>query len=219
MVKAIASGNGDLVGIEIDPRGRRPRRGRAAAGHGARGGHRGLSPGRRAAAGAHGRDHGRARRARAAGLLERALPGGRRAGDAARPPARRGPAHGAAARVPPAARAARGGARAGRGDPRRQGARRLLHGVLQPHARSRCCTFCPDAAARPLPDLRRRGALGHRPARAHGRVPGPLPRARRRALADRRSRSRAPARRRVARPRRARAATSCARSCWRRTRR
>ncbi len=69
MVKAIASGNGDLVGIEIDPQAVDPDGGRAAAGHGARSGHRGLSPGRRAAAGAHGRDHRRARRARAAGLL------------------------------------------------------------------------------------------------------------------------------------------------------
>ena len=50
-------------------------------------------------------------------------------------------------------------------------------------------------AARPLAAVRRRGALGDPPHRAHPRVPGPLPRAGRGAVADRRRRPRGPARR------------------------
>ena len=50
----------------------------------------------------------------------------------------------------------------------------------------------PGRAARPVSDLRRRGAGRRDPDRAHARVPGRLPRARRRALADRRHRPRGP---------------------------
>ena len=48
------------------------------------------------------------------------------------------------------------------------------------------CRICADAEPRPVDDLRGRGARRRDPDRAHPRVPRPLPRARRRALADRR---------------------------------
>ena len=106
MVKAIASGNGDLIGIEIDPEAVDPdevellqdmvlaaiteafrqaaalQQERMGAITGGLGG-LGLP-----------------------GFSRRALPGGRLAGDAACPSARRGSANGSAPRVPPAARAA-----------------------------------------------------------------------------------------------------------------
>ena len=61
----------------------------------------------------------------------------------------------------------------------------------------------PRRAARPHADLRRRAAGRPHLARAHARVPRPLPRARRRALAARRRRAGAPAHRRAAAARRA----------------
>ena len=77
------------------------------------------------------------------------------------------------------------------------------------------CTICLDERRDTERDLRRRGAQRRDPDRAHARVPRPLPRARRRALADRRRRARGPA----ARPAlRARRSTASARSCWPRTR-
>jgi len=57
------------------------------------------------------------------------------------------------------------------------------------------CRICLDARRDPLADLRRRGALRHRLAGAHRRVPRALPRARRGALTDRRDRPRGPAHR------------------------
>ena len=62
------------------------------------------------------------------------------------------------------------------------------------------CEICDDDAPRPLADLRRRAARRRDPDRAHARVPRPLPRARRRALADRRHRPRGPEDRRAGRP-------------------
>ena len=95
-----------------------------------------------------------------------------------------------------------GGARARRGDPGGEGADRPVRGLLQPR-RGAALPDLPGRAARPLGDLRRRGAGGRDPDRAHARVPRPLPRARRRAVADRRRRSRGPEDRRAGRARRA----------------
>ena len=58
----------------------------------------------------------------------------------------------------------------------------------------------PRPAARPRADLRRRGAQGRRRDRAHPRVPGPLPRARRGDQPDRGHRPRRPAHPRAAGP-------------------
>ena len=113
------------------------------------------------------------------------------------------PAHRAAARLPPAARARRRGLRARRRDPRSEGEGRPLRGVLQP----RRGPALPDLLRpqpRPDDDLRGRGAGRRDPDRAHPRIPRPLPRARRRPLADRRGRRRGPEDRRAARPGRAR---------------
>ena len=93
-----------------------------------------------------------------------------------------------------------GGARARRRDRRGEGARPLLPRVRQPH-RGGAVRDLPRRAPRPHDDLRRRAAGRPRLARADGRVPRPLPRARRRALAARRRRARAPADRRAAAPR------------------
>ena len=54
------------------------------------------------------------------------------------------------------------------------------------------CTICADERRDADADLRRRGAGRRDPDRAHARVPRPLPRARRRAVADRRRRARGP---------------------------
>ena len=64
-----------------------------------------------------------------------------------------------------------------------------LRGLLQP-GRGPALHDLPRRAPRPRADLRRRGAGRRDPGRAHARVPRPLPRARRRALADRRRRAR-----------------------------
>ena len=55
------------------------------------------------------------------------------------------------------------------------------------------CRICRDTAARPVGDLRGRGAQGRRRDRADPRVPRPLPRARRRDQPDRGHRARRPA--------------------------
>ena len=72
------------------------------------------------------------------------------------------------------------------------------------------CRICQDERRDAGADLRRRGAGRRDPDRAHARVPRPLPRARRRAVADRRRRPRGPQARRALRARAGRAA--CARS-------
>ena len=63
------------------------------------------------------------------------------------------------------------------------------------------CRICQDERRDAQPHLRRRGARRRHPDRAHARVPRPLPRARRRAVADRRRRSRGPEDRRALRAR------------------
>ena len=110
------------------------------------------------------------------------------------------------------------GARAGRRDPRGQGEDRAVRGLLQPRRRA-ALPDLPGRAARRRAHLRRRGARRRHPDRAHARVPRPLPRARRRAVADRRRRPRGPQARRAA-TRVANAPTRrCARSCSPPTRR
>ena len=112
----------------------------------------------------------------------------------ARAPARHRPAHRAAARLPHPARVRRGGARAGRRHPRGQGDRGPVRGLLQPRRRGHL-PHLPGRAPRADHDLRGRGAERRDPDRAHQRVPRPLPRAGRRAVADRRRRPRGPAHR------------------------
>ena len=102
-----------------------------------------------------------------------------------------------------------GRARARAGDPGRQGEDHALRDLLQPR-RGPALRDLPRRAPRHRADLRRRGARRRDPDRAHARVPRPLPRARRRALADRRRRAGGPAAR-AALPR---AWTASARSCW-----
>ena len=63
------------------------------------------------------------------------------------------------------------------------------------------CRICLDERRDAAPDLRRRGARRRHPDRAHARVPRALPRARRRAVADRRRRPRGPEDRRALRAR------------------
>ena len=116
------------------------------------------------------------------------------------PAARHRQPHRAAARLPHPARLPGGRARARRRDPRGQGEDRALRGLLQPR-RGAALHDLPGRAPRPDVDLRRRGAGRRDPDRAHARVPRPLPRARRRAVADRRRRPRGPADRRALRPR------------------
>ena len=86
-------------------------------------------------------------------------------------------------------------------DRRGQGARPLLQRVRQPH-RGRDVRDLPRRAPRPHGHLRRRAAGRRRLARADGRVPRAVPRARRRALAARRRRPGRPAHRRADPPRR-----------------
>ena len=136
----------------------------------------------------------------------------RRAADA---PAERGPAHRAAARVPPAERAQGGGARPRPRARGGQGARPLLQRVREPD-RGRDLRDLPRRAARPHDRLRRRAARRPDLGRAHARVPRPLPRARRLALAARRRRAGAPAHRPSCSA--ASSATASRRSCSRRTR-
>ena len=128
--------------------------------------------------------------------------------------------HGAAARVPPAARRRRRGARARRRHPRGHREGRPVRDVLQP-GRGPALPALRGPAPRRRADLRGRGARRRDPDRAHARVPRPLPRARRRAVADRRHRPRGPQAVRAVRARaRARPPTRrCARSCSRPTRR
>ena len=136
----------------------------------------------------------------------------RRAADAA---ARNRLADGAAARVPhPRARRRTRPSRSRR-DRGGQGARPLLPRVRQPD-RGGALLDLPRHAPRPNGRLRRRAAGGRDLARADARVPRPLPRARRLALAARRRRARAPADRRAAAPRRR--GRDRPRSCSRRTR-
>ena len=103
--------------------------------------------------------------------------------------ARRRRPHRPAAGVPPAARQRGGRVCAGRGDPRGQAEDRPLRDLLQPR-RGPALPDLRGRAARRRPDLRRRGAGRRDLDRAHARVPRPLPRARRRAVTDRRDRSR-----------------------------
>ena len=117
------------------------------------------------------------------------------------------PADRPAARLPPAARARRRGVRARRRDPRSEGEGRPLRGVLQPR-RGPALPDLRRPEPRPVDDLRGRGAGRRDPDRAHPRIPRPLPRARRRALADRRRRRRGPEDRRAAAP--GRGAARCA---------
>ena len=84
-------------------------------------------------------------------------------------------------RTPPGRRADRG-----------QGEGAVLLDLLQ-RLRGGAVPDLPRPAARPDRALRGRGVQGRRRDRAHPRVPGPLPRARRRDLADRRHRTRAAA--------------------------
>ena len=122
-------------------------------------------------------------------------------------PARRRPAHRAAARVPHPARSEGGRARARRRDPRGQGDGGGVRGLLQPRRRP-ALPDLPGRAPRRARDLRRRGAERRHLDRAHERVRRPLPRARRRAVADRRRRPRGPAHRRAARSRASRTASA-----------
>ena len=74
------------------------------------------------------------------------------------------------------------------------------------------CRICQDERRDGAPDLRGRGAQRRDPDRAHQRVRRPLPRAGRRAVADRRRGPRGPAHRRAARARVR--PTASARSWW-----
>ena len=123
-------------------------------------------------------------------------------------PARHRAAHGAAAGLPHPQRLRRGGAGAGRRDPRGQGDGRPVRGLLQPRHRGHL-PHLPGRAARGHHDLRGRAAERRDPDRALRRVPRPLPRARRGAVADRRGRPGGPAHHRAAW--RVPRATACAR--------
>ena len=180
---------------------------------------------------AHGHVHGAARAGRAAararvadsdpadaapGTIRRALPGRRQPRGAADEAARRRAAHGAAARVPPALAAEGRSARARGGDRGREGARPLLLRVRQPHRGRSSARSAPTLAATTRPICVVEQPVDLALARAHARVPRPLPRARRLAVAARRRRARAPAHRRADPPRRAERRRR--RSCSRRTR-
>ena len=98
---------------------------------------------------------------------------------------------GPAAHVLPAQAARRGGARALRVAPRREGPDRLLSPVLQHHRRGPL-PHLRRSFARLAPALCRRGAERSLGDGANGRVPRALPRAARRALAAGRHRARRP---------------------------
>ena len=78
--------------------------------------------------------------------------------------------HGPAPGLPHPARLRRGRQRAGRRDPRGQGADRAVRGLLQPDRRA-ALPHLPGRAPRPRRDLRRRGAQRRDPDGAHARVP------------------------------------------------
>ena len=107
----------------------------------------------------------------------------------ARPAARRRAQERPADRLPPAPGRARR-----RTPPRRRADRGQGQGafcsVCFNVAEDEQCRICRDPRRDPTRALRRRGAQGRRRDRAHPRVPRPLPRARRRDLADRRHRPR-----------------------------
>ena len=208
MVTVKVSGDLDVKSIAIDPEAVDPEDVEllqdmvlAAVNEGAaRGAGAGLEEARRR----HRRPRRAGRRARAAGLLGRrpvellpTRPAARhRAGQAAGH--RR--SHGAAARVPPAARL-------------EEDALALADAIREVKERIGLCEICFNLADGPrcriCADERRDPAAvcvveepsRHHPRRAHARVPRPLPRARRRALADRRRRPGGPADRRAARAR------------------
>ena len=92
-----------------------------------------------------------------------------------------------AADLPPAPRARGRGPDAGRGPRRRPRQGRLLRPLLQ-HQRRAALPDLPRSGPRPDAAVRRRGAARRPRARADGRVQGPVPRAPRRDLADRRHR-------------------------------
>ncbi|CAA9480366.1 MAG: RecR, partial [uncultured Solirubrobacterales bacterium] len=119
----------------------------------------------------------------------------------ARAPAGHRPANGPATGLPPPERRRRRGPRPRRRHPRSEGDRRPLRGLLQPRGRV-ALSHLRGHPARSGADLRGRAAERRHPAGAHARVPRSLPRARRRALADRRGRPRGPAHRRARRARR-----------------
>src|SRR3954470_12896857 len=181
------------------PRRGRPRGRRDAAGHRPRRGQRGAAlraGGRRRQDGRRDRRPRRpGRRTRRPGLarLVSTLPRSpspaarHRAGQAAR---HRQPPR-AAARVPHPPHLGGGRERARRGDPRREGEDQPLRGLLQPR-RGPALRDLPGRAPRPHADLRGGGARRRHPGRADPRVPRALPRARRRAVADRRRRARRP---------------------------
>ena len=188
------------------PRGDRPRGGRAARRDGAGGRQRGTA--RRPGA-------GRARRWAGSREASAASPECERRGPGAAGPPRRGalatagdrPAHRAAARLPHPPRPRRRGGGAVGGDHRGEGEGRPLRGVLQP-LRGAALPHLRRPRTATGDDLRGRGARRRDPDRAHPRVPRPLPRARRRPLADRRRRRRGPEDRRAAAPGRATARCS-----------
>ena len=115
---------------------------------------------------------------------------GQSPGSPSSPACRNRPADGAAARIPHPCRVRGGGAWARRRHPRGQGDRRPLRGVLQPGDRDHLPHL--SGRARERDDLRGRAAERRHPNRALRRVPGPLSRARRCAVADRRGRPRGP---------------------------
>ncbi|CAA9444205.1 MAG: RecR, partial [uncultured Rubrobacteraceae bacterium] len=78
-----------------------------------------------------------------------------------------------------------------RGLERGEGADQALRPLLQPH-RGRGVRYLPRRPPRPVGDLRRRRPLRYRSDRAHRRVPRPLPRPRRLALAPGRRGARRP---------------------------
>ena len=119
----------------------------------------------------------------------RAEPGRREPRHAAHEAPRDRAANRAATRVPRALDPPRGRARARAGDRGREGARALLPRVREPD-RGGALRRLLRRPARPHDHLRRRAARRRRVGRAHGRVPRPLPRARRRAVAARRRRAR-----------------------------
>ncbi len=205
MVKVKMGGDLTLREIVIDPEAIDPEEAELLAGDGPGRGQRG--PARRPGAGQleDGRDRRRRPAAASAGCwaVERG-PG------TAGAPRRRAlaaagdrPADRAAARLPPPARARRRGLRPRRRDPRSEGEGRPLRRVLQPR-RGPAVPDLRRPEPRPGDDLRGRGAGRRDPDRAHPRIPRPLPRARRRPLADRRRRRRRPEDRRAAAAGRAR---------------
>ena len=160
------------------------------------------------AAAQDGRDRRRPRRLGGLGGCRRPRPARRCSADV--PAADQPPGHRALASFPGSASARRSGSPSTSCAPTTRTPRRWPTRFARSRRRSGCArsaSTSPRAraagsartSAATVADLRRRGAGRRDPDRAHGRVSRPLPRARRRALADRRHRPRGPEDRRARR--------------------